>query len=48
MFAYSCQRLGNKFIVKKCVNSLNVVKVLMVLYKLKTISARDLEQKTES
>lgn len=45
MFTKCCQRQGNKFIVKaKCVNSLSVVKVLMVLYKLKTISACDLER----
>jgi len=48
MFACSCQRQGNKFIVKKCVHSLNAVKVLIVLYKLKTTSAHDSEQKTES
>lgn len=44
MFTNCCQRQGNKFIVKaKYVNSLSVVKVHMVLYKLKTISDHDLE-----
>lgn len=48
VFGYSCQRQGNNFIVKKCANSLNVVKVLMVLCELKTIPTHDSEQKTQS